>query len=215
MRFGFRHGRGREHQHNRDRVGARPPTVPTPSASASRRESSLDRRRGLATDHPAVVGARRHPPGRLDRVRDERDVRERQHRDHPRAPRSPRSGTASCSSTCRCRGERARRGSRHRCSTTRTRWRSRRARGAAAAVGCLATVRGRDAACSCRTAPASGTMASREQASIAFQIMRAAAENPALRDEVTGRHLALRTERGGLLRVVSGRGDERTGRQTR
>jgi hypothetical protein len=58
-------------------------------------------------------------------------------------------------------------------------------------------------------------MASREQASIAFQIMRAAAENPALRDEVTGRHLALRTERGGLLRVVSGRGDERTGRQTR
>ena len=79
MRFGFRHGRGREHQHDRDGVGARPPTVPTPSASASRRESSLDRRRGLATDHPAVVGARRHPPGRLDRVRDERDVRERQH----------------------------------------------------------------------------------------------------------------------------------------
>jgi hypothetical protein len=57
-------------------------------------------------------------------------------------------------------------------------------------------------------------MASREQASIAFQITRAAAEHPALRHEVTGRHLALRTKRGGLLRVVSGRGDERTGRQT-
>ena len=57
-------------------------------------------------------------------------------------------------------------------------------------------------------------MASREQASIAFQIMRAAAEDPALRDEVIVRHLALRTDRGGLLRVVSGRGDERTGRQT-
>jgi hypothetical protein len=51
MRFGFRHGRGREHQHDRDGVGARPPTVATPSASALRRESSLDRRRGLATDH--------------------------------------------------------------------------------------------------------------------------------------------------------------------
>ena len=55
-------------------------------------------------------------------------------------------------------------------------------------------------------------MASREQASIGFQIMRTAAEHPALRDEVTVRHLALHTERGGLLRVVSGCGDERTGR---
>jgi hypothetical protein len=93
MRFGFRHGRGREYQHDRNGVGARPPTVPTPSASALRRESSLDRRRGLATDHPAVVGARRHPAGRPDRVRDERDVRERQDRDHPgqaqHRPRQP------------------------------------------------------------------------------------------------------------------------------
>jgi hypothetical protein len=50
-------------------------------------------------------------------------------------------------------------------------------------------------------------MASREQASIAFQIMRTVAEHPALRDEVTIRHLQLRTERGGLLRVVSGRSE--------
>ena len=61
MRFGFRHGRGREHQHDRDGVGARPPTVPTPPASASHRESSPDRRRGPPADHPPVVGARRHP----------------------------------------------------------------------------------------------------------------------------------------------------------
>jgi hypothetical protein len=144
MRFGFHQGRGREHQH-RDRVSARAPTVPAPSASASRRESSPDRGRGLATDHPAVVGARRRPPGRLDRVR---DVCERQHRDHPRSPAITAITHVRHSivlSTCRCRGGRARRGSRHRWSTTRTRWRSRRARGATAAVGCLATVRGRDA----------------------------------------------------------------------
>ena len=61
-----------------------PPTVPTPSASASQREPSPDRRRGPPADHPPVVGAGRHPPRRLDRVRDERDVRERQHRDRPR-----------------------------------------------------------------------------------------------------------------------------------
>jgi phage terminase large subunit-like protein len=53
--------------------------------------------------------------------------------------------------------------------------------------------------------------ASREQASIAFQVMRTAAEHPALAGEVVARHLQLRTERGGLLRVVSGRGERAHG----
>jgi phage terminase large subunit-like protein len=53
--------------------------------------------------------------------------------------------------------------------------------------------------------------ASREQASIAFGVMRTHAEHPALASEVTVRHMALRTERGGLLRVVSGRGERAHG----
>jgi phage terminase large subunit-like protein len=53
--------------------------------------------------------------------------------------------------------------------------------------------------------------ASREQASIAFQVMREAAEHPALAHLVTVRHLALRADAGGLLRVVSGRGERAHG----
>lgn len=53
--------------------------------------------------------------------------------------------------------------------------------------------------------------ASREQAAIAYTVMREHAEHPALREHVEARHLALRTERGGVLRVVSGRGDRAHG----
>lgn len=52
---------------------------------------------------------------------------------------------------------------------------------------------------------------SREMASIAFAIMREAAEHPALADLVTARHLALRSSKGGVLRVVSGRGERAHG----
>lgn len=52
--------------------------------------------------------------------------------------------------------------------------------------------------------------ASREQAAIAFNIMRQFAEHPAIAEQVTIRHLALRTD-GGALRVVSGRGERAHG----
>jgi phage terminase large subunit-like protein len=46
--------------------------------------------------------------------------------------------------------------------------------------------------------------ASRQLAEVPFTYMRRFAEHPALVGEVTVRHMALRTETGGLLRVVSG-----------
>ncbi|MEZ5077301.1 MAG: terminase large subunit [Solirubrobacterales bacterium] len=53
--------------------------------------------------------------------------------------------------------------------------------------------------------------ASREQAAIAFSIMREFAEHPAIRDLLVVRHLALRAEEGGVLRVVSGHGERAHG----
>ena len=123
--------------------------------SHARRHDRVDaRRRGLAADHPAVVGARRHPLRRLameDRVREERDVRERQHRDHPR--QAQRRARLACGvSTSLVGAVIVSGGVRPRPAGDLVE----RAE-PPAAVGCRASVRGCDAACSCRTAPASGT----------------------------------------------------------
>ena len=53
--------------------------------------------------------------------------------------------------------------------------------------------------------------ASREQAAIAFRAMVELAEHPALEGRIAIRHLALRSEEGGLLRVVSGHGERAHG----
>lgn len=52
---------------------------------------------------------------------------------------------------------------------------------------------------------------SREQASIAFQVMRQYAEHPALADRVEVRHMRLATDGGGVLRVLSGKGERAHG----
>ncbi len=53
--------------------------------------------------------------------------------------------------------------------------------------------------------------ASREQGAIIYGVMRRFAEHPALAELVTVRHLSFRTEDGGVLRVVSGKGERAHG----
>jgi phage terminase large subunit-like protein len=53
--------------------------------------------------------------------------------------------------------------------------------------------------------------ASREQGAIVYGIMRELAAHPAIRDLLVVRHLAFRTDSGGRLRVVSGKGERAHG----